>query len=704
MEKKGNRNTSNSSKGSSGADLKKNQDVSPGKAWPRGAKRRREPPCGFSKANETCRKPQPQRNTKASDKRPKPRGYYYSGAVSRIEETGLDEFDEPELGSVFLPGSKKQSLNHLLNFSFAPRESREQEKRDGDKSVGKMLGTRKHKYNKEHFLQANCQFIVNGKGDYRQYMINPDALVDWNFIEQVNVQVNEEPSCPICLYPPVAAKMTKCGHIYCWSCILHYLALSDKDWRKCPICYDAVKKGDLKSVTVTSHKTFNIDNTITFKLMKRRRGSLIAYPADSEMRDSNNIFNMSDSGIFGCHSKLLLANTQNILDIIDKEATELEVQTVQDEDCPEKCFIDEAVQLLEARRQLVLSDDSHQLNQEKNQQTDSNENVSEQHAVENGENGDSATKFHYFYQASDGQHIYLHAINAKMLEHTYGSLEFGPKTITGKILEKEGGSMTEELRRRLRYLQHLPVTCQFEIAEIRLRQPIVSKETLNHFKEQVDARIKKRQRRAREEKKREIRIEVEENRKLGRYEAPELHLENHSQFPDVREAHYMFPDFISASRPRSESETASNVPEEESVNLENTSLTSVSLDSSYSGPSFASMLAAEKKSSWPVLKSSPQSSSTPSKWINVTGSKAGSSFKPTNRNADDDVVESEYFEPVHTFNRSFGDALAEALATASLEDNGKDTDAATSGKKKKKKSKQKILFSTTHGFIGKLDT
>ncbi|KAJ8967110.1 hypothetical protein NQ314_003083 [Rhamnusium bicolor] len=82
---------------------------------------------------------------------------------------------------------------------------------------------------------------------------------------------------------------------------------------------------------------------------------------------------------------------------------------------------------------------------------------------------------------SDGQHIYLHAINARMLEHTYGSLEFGPKAITGKILEKEGGSMTEELRKRLRYLQHLPVTCQFEVAEIQLRQPLVKKETLEQF-------------------------------------------------------------------------------------------------------------------------------------------------------------------------------------------------------------------------------
>jgi hypothetical protein len=68
-----------------------------------------------------------------------------------------------------------------------------------------------------------------------------------------------------------------------------------------------------------------------------------------------------------------------------------------------------------------------------------------------------------------------------MLEHCYGSLEHCPPTLTGRIIEKESGSMTEELRHRLRYLQHLPITCQFEVAEIQLKPPIISKETLDYF-------------------------------------------------------------------------------------------------------------------------------------------------------------------------------------------------------------------------------
>lgn len=72
-------------------------------------------------------------------------------------------------------------------------------------------------------------------------------------------------------------------------------------------------------------------------------------------------------------------------------------------------------------------------------------------------------------------------MNVKMLEMQYGSLENSPLFITGKLLEKEGGSLTEEVRRRMRYLAHLPITCQIELAEIELKPPIVSEEVIDSF-------------------------------------------------------------------------------------------------------------------------------------------------------------------------------------------------------------------------------
>lgn len=45
--------------------------------------------------------------------------------------------------------------------------------------------------------------------------------------------------------------------------------------------------------------------------------------------------------------------------------------------------------------------------------------------------------------AEDGQHIYLHNINVRMLVKEYGSLDNAPPIIKAKIVEIESVSMTE---------------------------------------------------------------------------------------------------------------------------------------------------------------------------------------------------------------------------------------------------------------------
>ena len=47
------------------------------------------------------------------------------------------------------------------------------------------------------------------------------------------------------------------------------------------------------------------------------------------------------------------------------------------------------------------------------------------------------------FSAEDGQHIYLHSVNARCLVHEYGSWEKCPDTITAAIVELEGVSMGE---------------------------------------------------------------------------------------------------------------------------------------------------------------------------------------------------------------------------------------------------------------------
>nr|KAF6338201.1 hypothetical protein mPipKuh1_007927 [Pipistrellus kuhlii] len=127
--------------------------------------------------------------------------------------------------------------------------------------------------------------------------------------------------------------------------------------------------------------------------------------------------------------------------------------------------------------------------------------------------------------------MFLHPVNVRCLVREYGSLEQSPEKISAMVVEIAGYSMSEDVRQRHRYLSHLPLTCEFSICELALQPPVVSKETLEIFSDDIEKRKRQRQKKAREERRREHRIEMEENKKQGKY--PEVHipLENLQQFP-----------------------------------------------------------------------------------------------------------------------------------------------------------------------------
>lgn len=703
----------------SGTEVKKSQDAVSNKPFPRYLRRRESYGTSSTKFDPN-RKPAPQKN-KSFDKRPRPRGQSYGCGK---ESAKIADEEEAELGSVFVPGSKKQNLNHLLNFHYAPREGTVPHwKRNV--SARWLSHTHKHKYNKEQFLQANCQFVVKADGNYTPYTSDPDTLVHWDLIEQIRLQSSEVLSCPICLYPPVAAKMTRCGHVFCWPCILHYLALSDKAWRKCPICYEAVHKHDLRSVIAIAHTQLSVGEEVTMLLMKRERGSLVALPVGQcGIRPTSQLLSVSETAVDTVHSKLLLATPREVMSIVDHERQELEKQLSEEENCPETCFIEQAIGLLgerhaelasklvseelelcsnykpavyscvgEAAGQQTLRSRYESMSSDDGNAAFSVEDL-EIHQLNVGQLGSPPLKHFYFYQAADGQHIYLHALNVRMLEHCYGSLEHCPPVVTGRIVEKESGSMTEELRRRLRYLQHLPVTCQFEVAEIQLKPPIVTKETLEHFRDQMDVRRRKRQRRARDEKRREKKIMEEENRRWGRYPTPHIRIESHHHFPQCG---IECEDSTVASLSVSpvESSVASSPTLCDSISplsaaAENLSISEECTLPEHSsseppGMSFAQMLREGKSRGCGEWSNGAQMNSKPAD-------------RPHNS---DSEPEPEGYVPAPTFSQSFSDAIAVALEkVVANRESAKDGDSCNSGKKKKKQ-KQKVLFATSMACSGK---
>uniref|UniRef100_A0A673YJN4 E3 ubiquitin-protein ligase RNF10 n=1 Tax=Salmo trutta TaxID=8032 RepID=A0A673YJN4_SALTR len=456
--------------------------------------RKREPSVPKSDSFPGPRRTNSQKS-KNFDKRPPQRGgsrqYGVTGG-GRCEEVA--ECRQAEFSPAQFAGPKKISLNHLLNFTFEPRVGHGGLGGEGHSCWGRRnKWGHKHKpFNKELFLQANCQFVVTDDQDYKAHFTDPDTLVNWDCVQQVRIYSHEVPSCPICLYPPVAAHITRCGHIFCWPCMLHYLSLSDKSWSKCPICYESVHSDDLKSVVAMETRQYAVGDLITMCLMRREKGALVAMPSSQWVKVEEPI-------LFGDvhlspYSKLLLASQEQVLGLVAEEEAALQGQLTQGEDAT-ACFIQSAL----CNLQVTLTN--------------------------------YLCTYSFVLPAEDCQQMFLHPVNVRCLQREYGSLEASPHTITATVVEIEGQTITEEIRRRHRYLAHLPLTCEFSICELALQPPTLSKETLDSFADDLEKRKRLRQKKARDEKRRERRIEMEENKKQGKY--PEVHigLENLQQFP-----------------------------------------------------------------------------------------------------------------------------------------------------------------------------
>eukprot|EP00092_Neocalanus_flemingeri_P006103 GFUD01006574.1.p1 GENE.GFUD01006574.1~~GFUD01006574.1.p1 ORF type:complete len:764 (+),score=229.46 GFUD01006574.1:359-2650(+) len=738
-------------------EAKNNQDVNtgykPGKSsggsFPRGSKRREPNNGSLSGPNPTRPGPKPRGG---AGKRPPPRGSFPNYNPQDYEQMNQD--DEFELGSVFNPGSKKQNYNHLLNFQYSARGRNPNNNQGHNNNRGPRSKARNYQepirkvYNKSHYLQANCQFIVKAAGDYSVHTADPDTLVDWDLVEQVHLKTSgtDLTSCPICLFPPTAAKISRCGHVFCWPCILHYLALSDDSYRKCPICDQDIHRADLRSVVAVPQENFSTGSTIQMKLMKRERNSLFAVPSTDNFLDDFPAVNKP--GVNRSFVKMLTATSSQVKDnILARERRELEKQWAEEKDQPEACFIQEALTLLASREleALVTLDKNLTPPQDVVEQVedlpeiqslkiscrqkavdpfdDGQENLDDLITLDDptvkvashqprprimsgssdassdgdteqcGETGVTAAdldistvqpanaetasgpqeprQVFYFYQSSDGQPIFLHALNVQMLVKEFGCLENCPETIQAEILEKETSMMTEELRDRLRYLRHLPVASTFEVAELNIFNQ-VCKETLHHFKDQIEVRQRSRTRKLKDEKRREQKIQHEEDRMMG--------------FPGsmVRvESDYYSSQTTNTTRTNSESDQSDLFPvwggSQEDVGQ------GVDGGASQGGISFAKIAKAKPVVTQPAT-SLPRSSSFPTPTWTSLGSvqQMAARTRPTNRPDSDGEPEQEGYVPPPQ-PASLGDTLAAALQAA-------DTGNNSGGGKKGKKGRGKQIM------------
>jgi hypothetical protein len=104
---------------------------------------------------------------------------------------------------------------------------------------------------------------------------------------------------------------------------------------------------------------------------------------------------------------------------------------------------------------------------------------------------------YYFYQASDGQHLYLHPLDIKVLKYEFGDYESFPNQIKLPIIsivestvDNVSFFLIQDLRKRCKYLSHIPLSCDVNFCEVDLPH-VVSIETSSNFDLEISSRFQK---------------------------------------------------------------------------------------------------------------------------------------------------------------------------------------------------------------------
>ncbi|KAG0164334.1 hypothetical protein DFQ30_010096 [Apophysomyces sp. BC1015] len=417
------------------------------------------------------------------------------------------------------------SLNHLLNFSFPERQSRQQ-----------SYTSRKSKtavyqpYNKERYVNANFRFLVNPRGDYMINLADPDSNFDWDNIEQVSVRI---------LHPYAVTSQRECEGQMSSKTISEgdkidmrliqrasdstlSFPLSDS-W---PVPEDVIRNYMKPSAPLLPwHFSPNAMQFARFMLaspeyieaeLSRDMLELTDALVDAKSWGSSDEIPFLDSAIHELEEKMEMTKQQHTVGIqfamqtstMLFDAVAKKVQTKGK--APETKAVADKEQITETEEapEAYLQ---HHLRRAGEGLYHKDVKVPTVRSNGDGRKGLTPVADYYFFQSADGQHIYLHPLDIKILKHEFGDYCHFPRELQVVATGIEESTVTEELRKKFKYLGHVPLACDITFLEIDLKS-LVSGATLKAFENELRQRVKQRQDRIKREEKANKAVEARQRK------------------------------------------------------------------------------------------------------------------------------------------------------------------------------------------------
>ncbi|PPQ64079.1 hypothetical protein CVT24_008892 [Panaeolus cyanescens] len=555
-----------------------------------------------------------------------------------------------------MPAKQSNNINHLLNFTLPPRQQRPP---TNVPRRSRKTGTTQGVWNKERFVNAQYRFVMNPTGDYTVHFADPDIFFQWQDILQVliprssalasagelSAQQEGYTTCPICLSPPTAPRMTKCGHVFCFPCILHYLSTSENKWARCPICFDSVNARQLKAVkwyegpethakdvqsTSSSGDSafeplLRTGSTLSMRLVQRPQITTLALPRshtwpsdvlpphqapfhflpdvfefakfmlatpsylisdltkelddlDAERRILNGMkdtlgvmfIDAADSKVREQIAKAAALETPTL-----KEAIEKAKQTQQD---LEQKLAYHAERVIVQQNTSVLEDVPHEFLalrsggqstphvDQTSPTTDGNARYHSQSRNQprqrrNVNPPPPSTSAYYYYQAASGLPIFLYPLDIRILLSHFHSYSSFPDEISVKVEAFAEGTVNDDLRKRCKYLSHIPEGADVVFVEADL-EGVVGTDTLKNFEGPLRMRHNRRKEKSKKDDRAKARAEEREranwtspiptSHSTTSYANYDLPTEDFSALGDVSASHEQMtsPSTSSASPPQ----------------------------------------------------------------------------------------------------------------------------------------------------------
>jgi hypothetical protein len=123
-----------------------------------------------------------------------------------------------------------------------------------------------------------------------------------------------------------------------------------------------------------------------------------------------------------------------------------------------------------------------------------------------------STSTYYFYQAASGVPIFLHPLDIRILFSHFNGYPSFPDTITIRVEAFSEGTVNEDLRKRCKYLGHMPEGADVVFVEADL-EGVVGLEGLKNFEGALKLRRSRRKEKARKDDRARARAEEREREK-----------------------------------------------------------------------------------------------------------------------------------------------------------------------------------------------